>query len=115
MTDLSPLAKRSPDAQHTFWFYSPEADGMTFWKTEQERDDYAKREIESYLDEDSWNEDVEWVCAGVVTHCAKAVDIIRRAGELDSEGHDENNEHWEKKDEIKCNYALRPIQETHQP
>ena len=114
MTDLSPVVKRSPDAEHTFWIYAPEGDGMTFWKTEQERDDYAEREIKSYLDDGAWNEEVEWVYAGVVTHRVTAVDIIRRVGELDDEGYDENDEYWEAEAEIKCNYALRPIQETHQ-
>jgi hypothetical protein len=117
MTDLSPVVKRSPDAEHTFWVYSPEGDGMTFWKTEQERNDYTEREIKSYLDDRAWNEwieEVEWVCAGVVTHRAKAVDIMCRVGELDDEGYDENDEYWEAEAEIKCNYALRPIQETHQ-
>ena len=106
------VLRHTPGKNHRYWCYSPEGDGFTFWATAKERDDYAEREIRTYLDDNEWFEEVEGVMAGVITDVATAVDIQRPVGEIDEEGYDENDEGpWEDKDQIRCNYQLRPLTE----
>jgi hypothetical protein len=108
----TPLKYR-PDPGHTFWLYSPEGDGLTFWKTAEERDDYAKKEIRTYLDDDRWFEEVEQVIAGVVTHVTRPSSITRPVGVIDENGYDEeDNGPWEDENDAKCDYTLQPIAES---
>lgn len=110
---MTPTIRYTPSPERTFWCYSPEGDGLTFWATAQERDDYAKEEIRTYLDDNEWSEEVEGVIAGQVTHIATAVDIQRPVGELDEDGYDEDDQGpWEDSDQIRCNYALMPLPEV---
>lgn len=83
---------------------------MTFWRTAEERDAYAEKEIRAYLDDNEWFEEVEGVLAGVVTHSAQAVNIQKPQGSIDEDGYDEAGDGpWEDPDQVKCNYALMPL------
>ena len=84
---------------------------MIFFKTQEERDEYAKSEISEYLQDGEWSEDVEGVCAGVVSHSAQPYDVLRPEGEIDEEGYDEAGEGpWESEDDLRCNYRLSPVE-----
>jgi len=101
-----------PDDEHRFWCYSPEGDGLTFWRTAEDRDAYAAKEIRTYLD-DEWYQEVEDVIGGVVTHITKAIDIQKPQGELDEDGYDEAGEGpFPERDCVRCNYALLPLPPT---
>ena len=96
--------------EYPFWLYVPDGDGMTFWKTEEERNRYAEEEIQSYLQDGEWSEEVQYVCAGVVGYSAQECDVLRPKGEIDEEGYDEDGEgRWESEDDIRCNYRLQPL------
>lgn len=107
--------RSTPHPEYPFWLYSPECDGMTFWRTAKERDDYAKKDIDTYLDGNEWIEEVEGICAGICTHRIEACDVIKPVGVIDEDGCDEVGEYWPD-DSVasKCNYALMPIQVENQ-
>ena len=98
--------RHTPSPEYRFWLYSPEGDGLTFWQTAEERDAYAVREINSYLDDSVWFEEVENIIAGVVTHTTQAINIQHPVGALDGDGYDEEGDYWEDPDDTKCDYAL---------
>lgn len=97
-----------PTPEYRFFLYDPN-DGITFWKTEEERDKAAEAAIDSYLDEE-WNEEVLGVVAGVVTHLTVEIDRVDKIGKLDDDGYDEAGEYWPNNDcDYKCNHALKPL------
>lgn len=98
--------RHTPSPEYRFWLYSPEGDGLTFWRTAEERDAYAAREIRSCLDDNVWFEEVQDIVAGVVTHTTQAVDVQHPVGAIDEDGYDEDGNHWEDPDDTKCDYVL---------
>lgn len=105
----------APSPDHKFFLYCPNT-GMNFYETEQQRDEAAKIVIDSYLDEDGWDDEVQLICAGVVSHYVTETDRLDRVGELDEEGYDEAGEYWPEDDiDCKCGYALMPASEDPQP
>jgi hypothetical protein len=102
--------RHRPHPNYTFWLYSPEGDGLTFWRTAKERDDYAETEIRTYLDDNQWFEEVEGVCAGTCTHVTRQCDVVEPVGDIDEDGYDEAGEFWPDQDAAcKCDYKLTPI------
>jgi hypothetical protein len=109
--------KQSPSKEYRFFLYDPN-DGLTFWRTEKERDKAAEAAIDSYLDsiDDGWSDEVTEVFAGIATHQTVETDVKKRAGELDEDGYDEDGEQWPGDDFThKCNYALRPFPTPTEP
>lgn len=99
------MEKRSaPHKDFRFWYYSPEGEGMTFFRTADDRDEYAKKDMCGYLD-DEWAEEVEWCCAGEVSHFAQQIDREERPTDPVT-AEDEN---WPDGIDYKCNYALLPL------
>jgi hypothetical protein len=106
---IQPL-RYTPDSEHRYFCFSPEGDGLTFWATAEERDEYAFDEIRTYLDDNVWHEDVEGLFGGVVTHITEKTDILQAQGELDEDGYDQNGEGpFLEPDSTFCNYALQPL------
>lgn len=101
--------RHTPSPEYRFWLYSPEGDGLTFWRTAEERDAYAARDIRTYLDDNVWFEEVQDIIAGVVTHTTQAVDVQRPVGALDEDGYDEDGNYWEEPDDTKCDYVLMSL------
>jgi len=81
--------------------------GMVFFKTAKERDEYADKAINEYLDEDGWHEDVTGIIAGKVTHFTKETDRVDRPSDedIDEEGCDGEGSYWGDMD-FKCNYKM---------
>jgi hypothetical protein len=102
--------KQSPSKEYRFFLYCPN-DGLTFWRTEEERNKEAASVIDDHLDDDiGWSDEVTGVVAGAVTHQAVETDVKNRVGELDEDGCDEVGEYWHNNDFThQCNYALRPF------
>lgn len=100
-------SKSYPAPGYTYFFYHPEGDGLTFYRTAEERDAAAADRIRDYLD-DTWSDEVMGVFAGTVTHVAAEVDRADRPADLDAEGCDGEGEYWPDDCDYKCNYALRP-------
>jgi hypothetical protein len=112
MTDPTPPKdfKYTATQEYKFFLYCPN-NGLTFWKTEEERNKEAASVIDDHLDDDiGWSDEVAGVVAGAVTHLAVETDVKNRVGELDEDGCDEVGEYWHNYDFThKCNYALRPF------
>ena len=105
--------KRSPSQTHRFFLYDPLGEGFAFFKSPEEREAAAKRIIPEYVDPDfgTWDEDVEEMFAGEVTHIVQQADSIDRPArdQLDKFNYDESGEHWPPEWDYKCNYELKPV------
>ena len=110
--------RHTPSSTHIYGLYDPEGDGVTFYTSAAERDEAAKRAIQTYASDGTWYEEVTGVFAFVITHCATEIDVVRPVGEINPEDScDEAGEYWPDTDcEYKCNYALKPfsVKETQQ-
>jgi hypothetical protein len=91
--------------------YEPEGDGMQFFATVEERDRVAKIAIANCLDSEGWDEFVEDIVCGEVTHKATQVEREDRPedSELDDDGMTEDGSYWDNDYEFKCNYKLLPL------
>jgi hypothetical protein len=95
-------AKHYATAEYRYWCFSPETDGMMFFRDKAERDKYAAAEIEACLDSEGWAEWVDQICCGEVTHLAEKTDIQQRPDT--EEGREEVN--WNDDFDEICNYRL---------
>ncbi len=103
--------KYRPDKDFKFWLYDPDGDGLTYYRTESDRDKAAAIAIDLYLDtQDGWNEEVERVTGGVVTHCVKQTDVEHKQTNLDEDGCDEDGNSWNSSFDVKCNYEFKAIE-----
>lgn len=85
--------KYRPSAEYRYWLYDREGDEMTYYRTPEARDEAAASAIEAYLDE-SWDDSVEYVAAGEVTHSAQMLDQKERPDDLDEAGCDGEGTYW---------------------
>lgn len=99
--------KYRPHSEYRFWLYDPQGDGMAYYRTQEARDEAAKRAIDAYMD-DGWDEEVEYVVAGEVTHSAQCLNKRNRPDDLDESGCDGEGTYW---GEFKWigSYKLEPL------
>lgn len=99
-----------PTAGYTYWLFDPWGDGMTYYRTAQERDEAGAIAVAAYLD-GGWDEDVEHVAAGEVTHSAQVLHKRMRPPQedLDDESCDGEGTHWPAEIEWRGNYKLEPL------
>jgi len=93
-----------------YFLFNSAGDGFSYFATPEERDAFAKSEIERYFD-DGWDEEVTEVFAGKVTHEVAQIDRVERPDNINEDGDDEEDEHWEDHWEYKCNYKLGKLDE----
>ena len=114
---MNPIIKLAPDFQYRpsakfrFFLSDPAGNGLTYYWSKEKRDSAANEAIQNYLD-DSWSEEVEWVCAGEVTHVAQVLNktFPPPSSELDEYGCDGDGYHW---GDVawRGNYTLEPLPE----
>jgi len=63
--------KYHPHTDYIYWLYDPEGDGMTYYRTQEDRDEEGKKAVKSYLSYGEWEDEVRGVAAGTVTHRAQ--------------------------------------------
>jgi hypothetical protein len=110
MASNSDIAHKSwPDAEFRFFIYDPEGAGFMYFRSAEDRDQASEDVIQQYLD-DGWDESVEQVVAGEISHTCQQVNREERpaAEELDEEGYDGEGTYWGDFD-YRCNYALRQV------
>ena len=100
---------------HPYFVNDPEGDGMMYFETAEERDTYAAKCVEAYLDyyDGAWSEEVTSVIAGVVTHSAQQVDRVDRPDDVDEEGIDGEGRYWDSDWDYVCNYKMLPVEKDH--
>lgn len=101
----------SPDAEHRFFIYDAQDGEFYYFKTAAERDAYSDAVIQAYLD-DAWDDTVEQVVAGEVTHVIEQVGRQDRPdeSELDENNCDSDGVFWSPEWSHICNYALLPVE-----
>ncbi len=103
---------RLPTAKHRHILYSPEGDGLMFFASIADRDEYANRfVIMDYLD-DGWAEEVELVFAGEITHIATKTNVTHKPEVTDDMSEDEIAEIEDEfgEFEYRCSYKMLPLQ-----
>ncbi|RCL23004.1 hypothetical protein C6A77_19390 [Pseudomonas sp. AFG_SD02_1510_Pfu_092] len=105
-----PVPQHSPDAEHRFFVFDAMDGDHYYFKSAAERDQYAEYMIGNYMD-DGWDESVEQVMAGELTHLARQTNRVERppAEELDAEGCDREGRHWRQGWAYYCDYELLPL------
>lgn len=101
--------KYHPDAEYRFFIYDPEGNGFIYFRSPEERNAHQDMVIQDYLD-DGWDESVEQVVAGELTHTVGQVDRTERPPEdqIDEEGCDVEGNYWGEFS-YRCGYALLPL------
>lgn len=101
--------KSFPDAEFRFFIFDPYGNDFTYYRCASDRDRASKEVIKQYLD-DGWDEAVEQVVAGELSHVCAMVDVVKRPpdDQLDDKGRDAEGRYWGDFDTY-CNYALQPL------
>lgn len=99
----------SPDAEFRFFVFDPNDSQFTYYRTAEDRDQGAEMVIQTYLD-DGWDEMVDQVVAGEMTHvCGQTGREDRPADtELDENLCDGEGKFWSDWS-YTCNYDLLPL------
>lgn len=105
-----PAPKHHPDAEHRFFVFDAMDGDHYYFKSASERDQYAEYLIGNYMD-DGWDESVEQVMAGELTHLAQQTNRVERppADQLDDYGNDEDGRTWQEGWAYYCDYELLPL------
>lgn len=100
----------SPSAEFRYFIFDPQNGDFAYFRTAEDRDAAADGIIQSYLD-DGWDEEVENVIAGEVTHTCERVNVKNRPpeDEIDGEGVDGEGDYWAEEWACKCDYGLKPL------
>lgn len=85
-----------PSAEYPYWLYDADGEGMAYYRTREARDDAAARALADYrTPDDRWDEAVEWVAVGEVTHFAQCIDKKMRPTETELDGgYDSDGAYW---------------------
>jgi hypothetical protein len=98
----------TPSAQFRFFIYDPEGNGFSYWQSPEARDEAKDNIIQAYLD-DGWDDTVEQIVAGEVTHTCQKIDVQPRPDVLDDKGNDSEGNYWDESWAYRCNYDLLPL------
>lgn len=103
--------RRFPDPEHKYFVHDPQGDTLYF-KSAEERNSAAEEMVATYL-QDGWEEGVDQIVAGEITHhvVAKNVQIkpAREAFETDEDFEAALDEYWPKDFDCCCSYVLADL------
>jgi hypothetical protein len=101
--------RHSPDAEFRYFVFDPNDSDFTYYRTAEDRDQGAEMVIQTYLD-DGWDEMVDQVVAGELTHICGQTQREDRPdeSELDAGCCDRDGKYWGDWD-YTCNYDLLPL------
>lgn len=97
-------------AEFRFFIFDALNGEFTYFQSVADRDAVKDGVIQSYLD-DGWDESVEQVLAGEITHVCQKIDVQPRPADdqIDGEGNDRDGVYWAPEWEYRCNYDLLPL------
>jgi len=100
----------TPSAEYRFFIYDALDGEFSYYRSAEDRDAAKRGVIESYLD-DGWNDEVEQVLAGEITHTCQKIDVQERPpeNEIGEDGHDLDGMYWEPEWSYRCDYDLLPL------
>lgn len=103
--------KLEHDIEYVHFLTDPNIDATFYFKCIKERHNYSRYLIRSYLDDDGWNEDVQQLFSGTVTHLTNKYNVTERPHEddIDEEGCDSEGTYWGEFD-YRCDYKLTPVE-----
>lgn len=106
---MSELGTEHPSSTHRFFIYDPDGWGFRYFDSPESRDAAKSSIIHSYLD-DGWDESVEQVIAGEVTHTCQKVGVELRppAAQLNTDKCAADGTYWGDFDH-RCDYDLLPL------
>ncbi|MFT0721970.1 hypothetical protein ACDX36_26170 [Pseudomonas aeruginosa] len=100
---------RRPSAEFRYFTFDPNGAEFIYYRSADERDADSQNIIAHYLD-DGWDEEVEQIIAGEISHTCEQTDARHRPDDedLDDEDCDGEGTYWGEFDTI-CNYELAPV------
>ena len=100
----------TPSQEFRFFFYDPEGDGFTYYRSAEDRDAAAPDSIQEYC-QDGWDESVTQIVAGELTHTCQQTNVVPRppADEIDEDGLDQQGRFWQESWDHYCDYDLQPL------
>lgn len=100
----------TPTPEFRFFIYDPQGDGFSYWSSPEARDKAKENIIQAYLD-DGWDDTVEQIVAGEVTHTCQKINVVPRPPEheIDEGGEDLDGMFWDESWSYRCDYDLLPI------
>jgi hypothetical protein len=101
--------KTHPHKDYIYWLYDPSGDGMMYFKTKEDRDLAAEFAIDGYRDDGEWDEDIEGMSYGIVTHAAQCIDKKMRPEKLNEDCRDAEGVYWPENIEWFGNYTMEPL------
>lgn len=104
-------SKDYPHPDYRYWLYDPGDAGTTYYQTAEERNEAAKRALESCIEDGYWDESAEGIYAGEMkfTHKAQVKDKAMRPDDLDEDEVDGEGCHWPEGMEWRGTYTLEPL------
>lgn len=102
-----------PDEEYQYFLFERD-NGMMFFKSIQDRQDMFDSLKDCYLD-DVWDEEVENIVAGEVTHATTPTDLKKKPDNLNEDGEDEEGFCWPSQWDYMCDYALTALSSLEKP
>lgn len=117
--------RSAPSADYSYFLYSPNGDGLQFFRTREIRDAIAARELDAEREHaaEGWSPEITLLCVGEVTARATKTDECRKPEREDFEDGDAGDEQYEDAmsewpDECwdtTCDYKLLPVTKRDEP
>ncbi len=109
--ELKEMFNRPVSIPVKYFSYDPEGNGFDIHDSMREALNESNDAIQSYL-KDRWDESVDRISCGVITHTAKQYNREDRPpeAELDENGLDENGTYWEPDMDYRCNYEMTGVE-----
>ncbi len=102
--------KLEPNLEYIYFITDPNTESTYYFKCIKERHKYARSAIRGYLGDDGWNEEVQQLFSGTVTHMVTQYNTNERPDEddIDEDGYDSEGTYWGDFS-YRCDYKLHPV------
>ena len=110
-----PMYRTTADAEYKYFLNDPEYRGLIFFKCIKERHKISRKCIKDYLCDESWDERVNNITIGTVTHLITEFNVTDRPVDTFLEDNfDEDGVEWGDHDR-RCDYKLTSLEIVKDP
>lgn len=95
-----------PTPEFRFFIYDPQGYDFIYFRSPEDRATAIPTIIASYRADDGWDDEVENVVAGEITHTCEKTDLQLRPDQVDEDGLDEEGNYWAESWAYRCDYDL---------